>query len=307
MEIEYLRCVWAVFHYKSFSEAAYQLSRSQSTVSKNVAKIEDELNIRLFERAGKNVYPTSAGEGVLQAIEIILREEAAIRHCVQIVRQEAQRKIIIGSPTISKGLHIGSMIASFAKENPQVEVEIIEDTTYPQISALLAHKVDIAIATQTFVEQTVCGKFDLLNDNRFVIERYYRDRYYVVVNKCHPLSGRPDIDIADLADEHFVMIDQTYEGYHEMLSEAFCRYAPFKPKIAMQASGSETVLDLVEKNVGITILTPHTVPDREPLVLIPLRQSLTRETMVVALRQRRIPKYTSFFLRYAKQNYTNAT
>ena len=122
MQIFQLQCFLSIAEYRSFTEASYEVSLSQSALSKHISKLENELKVKLFDRGKRQTELTPAGHEFVQYAQSILRSYEQAR--------AAMKKYAVGGV-----LHIGSIehmgrvgltapIASFLNLFPEGEVEI---------------------------------------------------------------------------------------------------------------------------------------------------------------------------------------
>jgi LysR family transcriptional regulator, regulator for metE and metH len=172
VEVRHLRLVQAIARESSVTRAAATLHLSQSAVSHQLVDLEKDLGTRLFDRVGKRMVLTSAGERMLEASERLLRELHALerdlaRHC-----EHARTPLRVTMSCYTGYPWLPAALEHFADKHPRVDLSIAIECTKRALDALLADEVDLAIVTEpprdeslatlaiTESELVVVGRFD---------------------------------------------------------------------------------------------------------------------------------------------------
>lgn len=129
LELDQVRHVLAVVKYRTFLEASFQLNRSQSSLSKSIRRLEEELGISIFERTTRRVELTPAGRDFVAYAEQMMVCYEGMLHAMEQHRSNGKRSLRVGS--IYFGLHnrLAPLVANFSKLHPSMEIEIRESTT----------------------------------------------------------------------------------------------------------------------------------------------------------------------------------
>src|SRR5260370_9460564 len=136
MEVHQLRYFCAVARMGSFTRASEEEGVAQPSLSQQILKLEYEMGAALFEGLGRSVRLTPCGELLLPQAQAILRQFADARHSVQGLLAGVKGRLTIGSiPTIMPFL-IAKRISSFLIEYPDVDLQLIENTTPRLIDVL---------------------------------------------------------------------------------------------------------------------------------------------------------------------------
>ena len=130
LELDQVRHVLAVVKYRTFLEASFQLNRSQSSLSKSIRRLEEELGISIFERTTRRVELTPAGRDFVAYAEQMMVCYEGMLHAMEQHRSNGKRSLRVGS--IYFGLHnrLAPLVANFSKLHPSMEIEIRESTTF---------------------------------------------------------------------------------------------------------------------------------------------------------------------------------
>jgi DNA-binding transcriptional LysR family regulator len=146
MDLRELEAVVAVHEHGSFSGAATALFVSQPALTRRVALLERELDVKLFVRSSRGTYLTDAGRALIDPAQRALREADQIRKNLGMIRTGSHGTLVIaGDPNLSVG-QIGYLVAEFHEAYPDVEVKIATcESTDAAITAVEAGIHDLAI------------------------------------------------------------------------------------------------------------------------------------------------------------------
>lgn len=146
MNLQQLRYVVAVNRFRNFAKAAESCNVSQPTLSAMLQKLEEELDIRIFERSNKSVTPTTAGEKIIRQAETALLEIDRIGEIVLEGKGQIGGKFALSvSPTIAPYI-LPKFIKKYRESFPSVELSIQELKVNFMLDALLRGELDAGIA-----------------------------------------------------------------------------------------------------------------------------------------------------------------
>ncbi len=259
MDWDDLRVFLHVARSGRMGEAARALDVDHSTVSRRIARLEERLGVRLFERAGRRTRITARGEELLQAAEqvesIMLQRVAGLGGADGAVAG----RVRIGAPEGLGVAWLGSRIGAIATAHPGLEIELV---AMPRAYSLAAREVDISIT----LEQPAAGQVATRKLTDYTLALYgtaaYQDRH-----------GAPR-EIGDLK-AHMVC------GYiRELLFTGELDYLTFDGIEVVPRLRSTSVIaqaDMVESGAAIGVLPAYLAARRPGLVrLLPQAISLTR-------------------------------
>jgi LysR family hydrogen peroxide-inducible transcriptional activator len=273
MELHQLRYFCAAAETSSFTRAAQREHVSQPSLSQQIIKLEDELNTRLFERLGRKVRLTAAGERFLPHARSILREVTAARSDVQDPAGMTSGKLTIGAiPTIGP-YFLPRHLSAFAARWPQVQVAVVEDTTPVLLQKLRSAEIDLAL-----LALPVSGR-DL------VTLELLTERLFLVVPARHPLAREASVSLKMLRSDHFLLLK---EGHcFRETAIAACKAARLKPNVVFESGHFESIVSLVAGGLGISIVPEMAVEPRRGCKYIPVRDSAAfRRVGLVAIKRR---------------------
>lgn len=193
----------------SYSEAALELDISQSTISKQVASLEDELNIKLFDRSSRKAALTSAGEALYPEAAAVLSQIKALKNRAEQLRLGGRRKIeIIALPFIGN-VNFYVPVFTFEDGHPNCEVHLFEMEENELYKKIASQDYDIAIAYFDPENMGSNTRFFPIIENEMI----------AAVHKSHPLASEKVLtpqmfDRLDvMATQEYNVINKTYELY----------------------------------------------------------------------------------------------
>ena len=299
MNLEDIRSFLAVVDNKTFLEAAEELYRSQSSLSKSIQRLEKELGVALFERTTRRVRLTAAGEELLPAARSLAGEYDRMLQIAEFHRSLETGSLRVGSIYFGKENLIVPLIARFMELHPGIDIGLEESTTTPLITSLLDRTLDVVFVSSMYPMNGEKKNFSV--DSRFMSCSFSVDPYYVIASKKHPLAGRSSVTFEDLDGQRLITTDKTMDIYHEAIRAALDAHG-VRMHIATHCTNVRSVLHLVSQNVGVAILSRLVLEEMEDKVMIPLEDTLVRDTQMVILRQKTIPPQIEAFYRFTKEH-----
>lgn len=274
MEIHQLEYFLAVEKYKNFSAASLEISISQSTLSQQIKKLEEELGVKLFVRHPRSVRLTPAGEEFLVHARTIVSEIKQSRETVQKYTNFDKGYIKIGVFPHAEYLGLNKIIIDFIRCYPGIHVEIHTANTDDLLKELREKKIQAA-----FINSPFTGDYEI------DFKPLMSDRVVMLASASHPLAKEEIIDLRVLAQENFLMV-KTSSWLRNALLEV-CNDAGFQPKIILDCSHVEMLRDFLEEGIGVTLLGSRVAQrlSNSKTSIVPIKQVLERQSGLA------IPKY----------------
>jgi LysR family hydrogen peroxide-inducible transcriptional activator len=272
MELDQLRSFLAVAQVRSFTRAANLVHLSQPAISRQIARLEKELGVPLFERYGRRVETTPDGKLLLPlAKTIVARADDAARLIKEHAGMTASRVSLGSTGTVFAHL-LSPILAPFIKAYPRVQLDLVEMEDALLEDAVLNGELDCAVITAW-------------GSTRAAVVHLLTEDIYLVVPADHPLTSRASVALRELADESILLPGYSL-NMSNLLTDA-CRQAGFEPRVRYRANYPELGKALMREGLGValmprTFLTPITL---EELVVIPLEERLTRDLNLIYSRE----------------------
>lgn len=237
-----MRYVLAVAETSSFTRAAERCHVVQSALSHQVARLEKELGARLFERTSRRVRLTAAGEAFLPAARQSLEAAERARAEVAAATGEIRGKLVVGSiPTVA-AVDLPAVLRDYRLRYPRVRISLRAGSSERLIEQVRDGGLDAAFlgVPPGFRPQGV-------HDHQLA-----HGRHVAVVAPGHPLAGRDEVDLHDLADEVFVDFADG-SAARAQSDEAFAA-AGLRREVAFEVSGVELMARMIRNGLGIALL-----------------------------------------------------
>lgn len=238
MEFRQLQYVVQLANEKNFSRAAEKLHIAQPSLSQQIAKLEKELGIQLFQRNTSSVDLTYAGSIFAKRAQKILDMVAQLQSEMDDISQMRKGRLMIGSLPIT-GAHIWpKVLPIFRQRYPDIEIVLVEETTAVLEQLTANGQTDVSLLTLPLQDKTL--------DYIPLIE----ETIYLAVPQNHPLACRTEgVSLSAFADQPFILLKKG-QGFRDT-SVQICADAGFSPQIVFESSNIETVQSLVAAGMGV--------------------------------------------------------
>ena len=236
-DLEYVK---AIAHHKHFRKAAYACFVSQPTLSGQVKKLEQELNVVLFDRSTKQVTLTAQGERLLTQINVILEQTEILKELAATSNGPLQGKLRIGIiPTIAPYL-LSALLTSMKAAFSESHFSFIEMQTATMLEALDNGELDFAILA------------DVPELKNYHTVNVYKEDFMVAVSTDNPLSNRKKVALSDLQSCSLLMLSDGHCFKDQ--AQKFCFAAGVDVSNQYQGNSLETLLALVAIDDGVTFV-----------------------------------------------------
>jgi len=228
----------------SFARAAAELHLTAPAISLQIAELERHAGQRLFERLGKRVYLTPAGEAMLRTSTAILTHLRALEE--ELATKQGIDGGLLGVGVISAGDYFfPALLAAFCARHEAVQVALAVCNRAELLARLDRNQVDLAIM----------GKPPEGGD--FEAVAFAQHPFVIVAAPGHPLARRRRIALDSLSEESFIVREQ---GSHtrEIMDQALKR-ARIRPRVAIEASSTETIKQAVASGFGLAFISLHAI------------------------------------------------
>jgi DNA-binding transcriptional LysR family regulator len=241
MELRQLRTFLTVARLSSFNQAASVLNYAQSTVSEQIRVLEQDLDVRLFVRAGKQILLTEAGERLLKYAQRMVDLEEEVKTEVQ-AQGESHGSLSLRVPeTVSIHL-LPSVLAAFHQRFPKVRVNI-DDCTYTG----LQQELQIGMTHLAFL--LIPGSLRIPNLN---VENLRKLPLAIVSHPEHPLTAHRHVGFQDLKDE-LVLLSRTDCSYRTMFEQHLVK-EQIDAAVIFNFNTTEAIKQCIMGGHGVTIM-----------------------------------------------------
>ncbi|HEX7307889.1 LysR family transcriptional regulator [Lentzea sp.] len=278
MELRHLRYFVAIADEQNFRRAAEKLHVSQSPLSRQMKDLEQELDVELFEPAGRGIRLTAAGKVFAERARGVLASVSSAVEEARDVAQGRQGTVVIGfeqGATFTGAL--ASLMTAFRRRAPRVGLELVAMSGTEQWTALRDGTITFACGTHRPADEAL-SSLEMVSD-----------RLGLLVARGHPLASREEVRVRDLAGERVVLEPRELDPrLHAGVVSAFQAQGVHLGAIT-EIADLEALLALVAIGDGVTFLARRTAALVTPftsMVWRPLGDLDIELTGVVAWRSR---------------------
>lgn len=288
MDTQHLQAFVAIAETGSFSAAAERLHLTQPAISKRIALLEDQLKSPLFDRIGRQIALTQAGQVLLSKAILILSEVTAAQRAIADLKGEVEGKLSIAT-SHHVGLHyLPPFLREFSTQFPQVKLDLHFLDSEQAYYEILQGRFDLAIITLA-----------LEQDTRLKSHNLWHDQLHFVAAPTHSLAAQPNLQLADLSRHPAVMPDtNTYTT--QLISKLFETQAATLD-IGMVSNHLDTIKMLLSIGLGWGVL-PKRILDSELVILNVEHEPIMRPLGCIHHNQRSLNNAASMFLQLLQRD-----
>ncbi len=291
MDYDQLASFLEVAKQQSFSRAAEKLFRTQPAISAQVRLLEQECGEKLFDRSGKRVILTPAGEILSRyALKMMGLQKDALQSIAEL-NQTPRGKLYIGANEATCLYVLPKTFARFKKLYPLVQISIYRNFSHKILQKVLENAVDLGIVT---LPQPA---------NNMEVIPVFRDEVQVVVPKNHALAKKRSVTTAEVAHQPLIL---PKTGHTRVVIDRLLREHRDHLQISMELASVETIKKFVGAGLGISLVS-RTYAQAEVaaglLKLIPLEgQKIHRELGLIYRRDRYLSLPAKVFIEVVRES-----
>lgn len=293
-----IRCFLEVAKCLSFTKAAKHLFISQSNISRQIASLEEEWELALFDRNTKGVKLTVQGQMLAETLEEMSETwDMVMTRAKNSVKKYAGTITIGVQPHIKTNSYISQVLFGFREEHPEIQVikervsqkKLVEGLMNDYYDAILIADHDVKMAKN--VEKLTL----------------FYSRVGIVIHKKHPLFFKKNVTLADFKDSQFLRYKPTEMDPEDDYLINICGEYGFYPKITAEIEDFEEFLFLIETGEGVSLVFEEAeVISNMNLRFIPIEEDVPQKYLPMQLTRKeksQSPILNSFF-EYARR-YSN--
>ena len=285
-----LRAFAALSRTGSFTLAAKEMFLSQSAVSHSMKALETDVGCRLFDRVGKKVLLTQAGEALLHHTEKILQEMAAARAGLEQLGKWGVGRLRIGaSPTACQYI-LPAVLREFKESFPKCRIAIEPGDTLEAIESVRENRIDLAITLEP------------RNEDQFEFHPLFTDELTFIVGAMHPWARDGHVVRSDIPKQSYVLYNT--KSYTFRMVRDYFNQEDMVLNTVIELGSMEAIKELVKLGLGVSILSPWIAQKElleKSLVALPLgRRKMKRNWGVIHWRGRRLSLAEETFLGLCK-------
>lgn len=268
-----LKFVMAVAQERNFRRAAEKCFVTQPALSLGIKKLEEELNVMIFERSRSDVTPTEIGNQIIEQASHVLEEAAKIKQLAELGKNQLKGALKLGMIHSVGPYLLPEIIPILRKSAPEMPLEVEENLTANLETQLRTGVIDVAI---------VALPFDVPG---LQYKTLYDEEFDVVVPINHHWAARKQIKPEELSDEKVLLLNSGHCFSNQVMQA--CPELSRKGEV-LQGNSLETIRNMVASNLGITVLPCSATAERygNPLIkVIPFTRPAPTRRIAIAWRK----------------------
>ncbi len=240
MTFQQLEYIVAVDKYRHFVNAATACGVTQATLSSLIQKLEDEIDVIIFDRSKRPIEPTALGKKIIAQANLILHNSKELRELVASERSEESGTLRLGIVSSVACYLYPTLVKLLRAEHPNIAVECYEEHVDTLITKMQRSELDMAIVPSHTIEKTNLMGIDL-----------YTERFMTYVSGSHRLSQQQWVRTEDLLDGEIWKLTEFHDRYPALIN--LTRQSDFHRSHLIIGS-FPTLIQMVDVGGGYTIL-----------------------------------------------------
>ena len=248
MTLTELKYIVAVAREKHFGKGAEACHVSQPTLSVAIKKLEDELQVKLFERNASEITVTPLGEEIVRRAQSVLEQADNIREIAKRGKDPLAGALRLGIIYTIGPYLLPDLVRQTIVRTPQMPLILQENFTVKLLEELRTGEIDCVILAEPFP------------DTNLAIAPLYDEPFMAAVPSGHPLAARGSVSAEELKNETMLLLG-TGHCFRDHVLE-FARFSSSTDGIRKSFEGSslETIKHMVAAGMGITLVPRLSVP-----------------------------------------------
>jgi DNA-binding transcriptional LysR family regulator len=240
MDLKQLKTFTVLSKIKNYTKTAVELGYAQSSISAQIQQLEQELNTKLFDRIGKNIFLTASGEMFLSYATEMLALSENVKDKLA-CDQMSQGQLIIGASESLCVFQLPEIIKSFMNTHPHIEVHLKLLDTDQAVEQLTDNTIDIAFTIGNPVAHPSIVTFVKNAEDILVLSA-----------PTHPLASYSTLDVADFTEQTFIV---TGAGCNYRTAfEYDLRSNGIPYRIALEAASVQAIKEMAMSGLGLCVL-----------------------------------------------------
>lgn len=262
-----LRAFVTLARMASFTAAGRALFLSQSAISHSMRALEEDVGCRLFDRVGKKVSLTLAGEQLLQHAEKILGEMNLARESIGKLGKWGRGRLRVGASTTACTYILPTVLREFRESFAHYAITLVPADTAQMLDLIHAGRVDVALTLQPKPEE------------KLVFDPLFEDELVFLVSPRHAWAQAGAVERREVARQNYILYHRN--SYTFRLVDDYFRQERLVLDTFIELGSMEAIKELVKLNLGVSILAPWIAREEleaGTLVALPLgRRKLRRQ------------------------------
>lgn len=223
----------------TFFDAAESLHTTQSTLSKQIRKLESELGVALFDRSRRRAELTPAGKAFYPEARKLSQQYHKTLQKMKTFQPTPRQELHVGTLPFLGQYHLTERIRQFSQEHPDIKLVLSEVEENDLLAGLAQDTFDLVIARETMIDPAL-----------YSFEMIAEDTLSVILPANHPLAKRSALSLADIQNERFVLM-HPYTSIYQLCQKLF-QDASIQPEV-LRTARVESIINAIQIGEGISL------------------------------------------------------
>src|SRR5215471_7224621 len=246
MDFDQIETFLEVARLSSFSRAAERRFRTQPAISSQIRSLEEEVGAKLLDRSGGRVAMTAAGKVFQKYAEETIEQRRVMMISLAEMHRVPRGEIVVSANEGTCLYILPEVFAEFKRQYPNVAVSVKRSEHQKILEAIIENSCDFGVVSMP------------IKDKRYTVVPIHRDELVVVTPLNHPLAGRGEVSLDDIAEYPLLLpkLGRTRDALETLFHEH-----RMKPIVSMELDSSELTKRFVAANVGIGFIPKSNVAE----------------------------------------------
>lgn len=293
MEIKHFKLVKSIVEQGSIAKAKEKLHLTQSALSHQLKELEIQAGTAIFDRVGKRLILTPAGNLLYNTSIDILRQTEELENKIRLLAKCKTGTIRISSGCFTNYHWLPGLMKKFHAIHPEVEVKINLEATKNPIAELFKRELDIAITNNSSITPNI------------EYTEIVKDQLFAVIPFDHPYNNKKYLVAEDFKDQNLIIFAKPMDTvviYNKVLKPAYV-----EPRKVYEMPFTEAMIGMIAAGMGIAVIpewvvSPYFAMNKVAIKKV-TRNGLFRSLGVARLKQNAYPEYHQTFIRFLIENW----
>lgn len=238
-----LEYIVAVDTYRHFGKAAEACFITQPTLSMQIKKLEEDLEVIIFDRSKQPLIPTDVGARIIEQARIVIKQADEINNIVKDHKNQVSGMLRIGIiPTLAPYL-LPLFVGNYKKKYPNIFIKVVEATTENIVKLLNKDLIDVGILVTPLKEEKIIEK------------PVFYEEMLIYAQSGHPLHSKKEITIQDIATPEIWLLSDGHCFRDQVINLcSFMGTTDSQLPFHFEAGSLETLMNIIDREGGITLI-----------------------------------------------------
>ncbi len=284
MELQQLQYFMVAAKYQHITKAANSLHIAQPALSQSIKRLEQELDVKLFERKKGGIELSAAGQLLENELKPIMKSLDALPKKLRDAERKQNQTIHLN--VLAASILVTNCIIAYKAKHPNVNFQFVQ--------------------SQSAIDYDLCVTATLPRKNTFTNQMMLEEEFYLAVPATSKYAEYEEINLSDVSEEGFIMMADTRPI--RSISDQFCLEAGFTPNIVFESMNFESVRSLISAGLGVGFWPEYSWEDATHstnMALLPIKSPECKRDIIIAYNEQFsanpiVKDFYEFLIAYAK-------